>query len=386
MMKIQHYSYTRGVGMDYGTFVMADNLPHTLEDKLKKQVQKIRRVAEEERALGTPYWLLIKEKDVIVWGVCCMNFTLSAEKNTDHVGRGVYGLFAVVISDFASDSVRLPYDLNYFKALYATEIAPAWNQTDPHSCHTPNFMEGNYTMVGPFHNSHLLHLNTDPKICRSLGNADKENLLSAALTLDRVSLLIDNVAMAQATLPEAPFMNCLSASLPERDQTIRLPDPPKPRRSTPSPAAMQNCPQCGVRVSQLESEGYCTTCKVEIEKKRKEEEKMIKKLEKELQCATHRIQEQEQQIVALKAELNRNRKRMQLLSYLALALLVGLLSTCDFNIGKKSKWGSALSTEEVVPTEMHEETAGARAPVGQSDKEGILPGANNPDIENPKNS
>lgn len=321
-MKIQHYCYTRNSHIDYGDFVLPD-LPKNQVDFIRKHILSI--TGDSNPKFTIPKWILIKFDDVIVWGCCCWNSLLAENHFKDSLGRPVYGFFSIVITNFIPDEVKLPSDIDYFKELYSKEIEPYWNSSERRYSTTDTSISDRYKCIRVTNKvNHTL--NTDMFQCLSLGNLNKEEVISDALTLDNVSLLIDNDNIEQATKAtnkRGAFMNCLSSSVAPGSYAVK-----------------QLCPQCKEYVSAFTSAGVCETCQekeqMRIDTIIKEEEDMDKQLRRDLDDANSKILYLQYDI----EEANKSIKKKNFLINVLLGviglLLLGLLYTCC----KKSSFGT----------------------------------------------
>lgn len=309
-MKIQHYCYTRNSHIDYGDFVLPD-LPKNQVDFIRKHILSI--TGDSNPKFTIPKWILIKFDDVIVWGCCCWNSLLAENHFKDSLGRPVYGFFSIVITNFIPDEVKLPSDIDYFKELYSKEIEPYWNSSERRYSATDASISDRYKYIRAGREVNLT-LNTDLFQCLSLGNLDKDMVVSAALTLDNVSLLIDNDNIQQATNKKGAFMNCLSSAVAPGSYTVK-----------------QLCPQCKEYVSAFTSAGICSTCKEKdqaiIVTIKKEEEDMDKQLRRELDDANSKILYLQYDIEEAKKSIKKKNLLIKVLLGVIVLLLLGLLYT-----------------------------------------------------------
>ena len=311
-MEIQYYCYTRNIKLDYGDYLLPSNLSREQFDFVQKKILAVLR--DDKIKLSIPKWMLIKFKDVLVWGVCGWNSLLSECHFKDHVGRPVYGFFAIVISKYSEENIKIPYDIKYFQQFYAERIAPYWNSRYVSNNPTSEFIEGNFNYIGATYNNLIDLLNTDIFQCQSLGELDKEKVVSAALALDNVSLLIDNDNIEQATNKTGAFMNCLSSAVAPGSYTVK-----------------QLCPQCKEYVSAFTSVGICSTCKEKDQARivsiKKEEEDMDKQLRRELDDANSKILYLQYDIEEAKKSIKKKNLLIKVLLGVIVLLLLGLLYT-----------------------------------------------------------
>ena len=308
-MKIQHYSYTRGLKIDYGNFSYPDNIVKTSVDKIRNMALSILGDGIP-RDMSIPKWIFYKEKEFIIWGVCCENRLLNQNKYVDHRNRPIRGLFAIIITEYDDSEVKLPFDIEYFKQLYALEVEPYWEQYEQHKNKTTGFITGNFKYIYACANISAKLLNTDIFKCKSLWNANQEEVLSAALTLDNISLLIDNDNIEQAINENGSFMNCLSIKVPIGEYGVK-----------------QKCQQCGKFVSAFADGRICTECK-EKESLRiiniKKEEEMDRKLKDDLDISNRKIKDLESIIESDKNSIKKKGLIIKILLGVIFVLLLAL--------------------------------------------------------------
>lgn len=312
-MKIQHYCYTRNNHIDYGDFILP-NLSKNQVDYIRKRIQSI--TGDTDPKFTIPKWILIKFDNVIVWGCCCWNSLLSQEKFKDSLGRPVYGFFSIVITDYLINDVKIPSDIGYFREMYSKEIEPYWNSTERRNSVIIHESSNGHRNIQAVRNEYCNLLNTDIFKCQSLGNLDKDSVVAAALTLDNVSLLIDNDNIAQATNKNGSFMNCLTPSVTSGLYAVK-----------------QQCPKCKKYVSLFTTTGVCIECKDSEEqnkyKIKKEEEDMDKQIKIELEETKRRIAELESEVEVVRYKLKRKDLIVKILIATSIVLLIMLLYTQD---------------------------------------------------------
>ncbi len=308
-MKIHHYCYTRGLKIDYGNLSYPDNIVKTSVDKIRNMALSILGDGIS-RDMSIPKWILYKENEFIIWGVCCENRLLNPNKYVDHRNRPIRGFFAVIITEYNDSEVKLPFDIEYFKQLYALEVEPYWEQYEQHKNKTVGFITGDFKYIYGRANSSAKFLNTDIFKCKSLWSADQEEVLSAALTLDNISLLIDNDNIEQSINKDGSFMNCLSTKVPIGEYGVK-----------------QKCPQCGKFVSAFADGRICTKCK-EKEAIRiiniKNEEEMDRKLKDDLDMANLKVEDLESIIESDKNSLKKKGLIIKILLGVIVVLLLAL--------------------------------------------------------------
>lgn len=302
--------------MDYGLFSVPGNLTKSQIDIVRTKLMSI--LGDDvERNLKTPKWILYKDYNFLVWGICCENrFIASDIQKTTHKNRPIRGFFGVVISDFTGEDLRLPFDINYFRELYRNEVEKYWNQIELHQNQTLGYLLGKYNYVSAAHNNYIELLNTDIFQCQSLGELDREGVIAAALTLNNISLLIDNDNIEQATNRNGSFMNCLTPLVNSGLHHVN-----------------QQCPKCKKYVSSFTQSGVCVDCKEaeEVIKRRtiKYEDDMDKQMKYELEVAQNKIAELKSEVESNRQRLKKKDRLIKILVALLVVLLVTLLYSQD---------------------------------------------------------
>ncbi len=271
---------------------------------------------DSDTKFTVPKWILIKFDNVIVWGCCCWNSLLTQDAFKDSLGRPVYGFFSLIITDFSINEVVLPLGIDYFKELYSKEIEPYWDSSERRNSTTVVSISSRYKCIQANRNDYCNLLNTDIFKCQSLGNGlDKERIIAAALTLDNVSLLIDNDNIEQATNKKGAFMNCLTSSVSPRTFPVK-----------------QLCSACKEYVSAFTPIGICINCKNKEEKKiakiRKDEEDMDKQMKIELEEANSKIEKLQYDIEKARRQIKKKNLLLKILIGVSVLLLIALSYTC----------------------------------------------------------
>ena len=240
-MKIEFYSYTRGEQPDYRDFCLPNNIGKDFISVLQNMVRPIL-----ECDLDNPRWVLYKKHNVVAWGLCCKNETLSNSCNVDIKGRSVKGFFALIFSDIEEDNFWIPsFDINIFKNFYEEEIAPYWycQEGDIHYSHKHSVDGIHIDKIFAKNNEYSEELNSNIFQCKSLGRMDKKEVIAAAMTFSEISLLIDNEDFVEATGKKSPFMNCLSSNVSSKTVKVK-----------------RICPQCHKYVDEFTENGICVKC------------------------------------------------------------------------------------------------------------------------------
>lgn len=302
--------------MDYGLFSAPGNLTKSQKDIVRTKLMSI--LGDDvERDLKIPKWILYKDNNFLVWGICCENRLLASNpQETTHKNRPVRGFFAIVISDFKGEELRLPFDINYFRELYRKEVENYWSQKEQHQTQTIGYLWGKYNFVSAAHNNYIELLNTDIFQCQSLGELDREGVIAAALTLNNVSLLIDNDNIEQATNRNGSFMNCLTPSVNFGLYHVK-----------------QQCPKCKKYVSSFTPTGVCFDCKEaeEVIRRRikKDEDDMDKQMKIELELAQDKIEELKSEVESNRLQLKKKDRVIKILAAALVILLIALLYSQD---------------------------------------------------------
>ena len=302
--------------MDYGLFSAPGNLTKSQKDIVRTKLMSI--LGDDvERDLKIPKWILYKDNNFLVWGICCENRLLASNpQETTHKNRPVRGFYAIVISDFKGEELRLPFDINYFRELYRNEVENYWSQKEQHQNQTIGYLWEKYNFVSAAHNNYIELLNTDIFKCQSLGELDRGGVIAAALTQNNVSLLIDNDNIEQATNRNGSFMNCLTPSVNFGLYHVK-----------------QQCPKCKKYVSSFTPTGVCFDCKEaeEVIRRRikKDEDDMDKQMKIELELAQNKIVELKSEVESNRLQLKKKDRVIKILAAALVVLLIALLYSQD---------------------------------------------------------
>lgn len=327
-MKIQYYCYTRISELDYCDFISPD-LPLNKIDYIRKRILSI---TNSSSLSDVPKWILIKWDNVVVWGCSCWNQMLAQSDFKDSFGRPVYGFFSMVISEFNRSDTKLPFDIEYFKKVYSKEVEPYWNSCERRKSVCDGYIQGDFNYIKADSGCCEGLLNTDIFRCKSLGaGVDKGTAVAAALTLDNVSLIIDNDDIGQATGKGTAFMNCLSEFVAPGTFTVK-----------------NLCPKCKQFVSEFTDAGTCSNCEQNEEVRiipyyirNKMDEEMNIRLKQELEDANSTIQSLENNIEKCKKEIKKKNLLIKILCGFSLLLLLLLSYMCrtafSLNMFEKTK-------------------------------------------------
>lgn len=116
-MKAFYYIYTATAANDYCSLVSLDNTFFNSKDVKEHFIKRVRNLintdAYGDQILEIPIWLLIKEGDLILWGVGCKTSELS--NLTDDFGRTLRTFIGIFIKKENISEIELPYDMEFFK-------------------------------------------------------------------------------------------------------------------------------------------------------------------------------------------------------------------------------------------------------------------------------
>ena len=239
-MEIRSYCYTRGDKPDYRDFSIPENLTKADKIAVKNLVLPILNGDVEK-----PVWVLYKTPEVVVWGICCNNGKLSNSYNKDEIGRKVKGFFALVISAYSNDRLIVPYDISFFENLYKKEVVPYWDcrKGESHQSQTSDISDISYHSVSAAENNYVHRLNTDEFQIKRLSDTNANQIIAAALTIDKVTLTIGYDCLDNTINNKTTFMNCVVDGKKERTVKVR-----------------RLCPICHRQVEHLVPNGICDAC------------------------------------------------------------------------------------------------------------------------------
>lgn len=243
-MEIRSYCYTRGLEPDYRDFVNASNLPMSVLAKVRSMIKPI-----IEENLSTPRWMLVKEDNVIVWGICCMNELLSIKSHSDIKGRKVKGFFSIVLSDIDGDEVSVPYSVEYFKQLYQKEVEPYWEcaEGSSHKSSSASSYNGIKEIIYANEKPGIIEINDNQFLCKALGNVNVKDAIGTALCHNSTSLIIGCESFMEAYTSEENFLNCITYDSKDGLHAVQ-----------------KRCPKCHKMVSFFTEEGVCSDCHTTI--------------------------------------------------------------------------------------------------------------------------
>lgn len=298
-MNIQHYCYTRGVNVDYSDFSKPRNISEKDIDAIRNRILAIMG-DNVEKNTSKPKWVLMKKREYIIWGICCENkYLTDTDMYKDKKNRPILGFFAVVISEYEKEKVKLPFDDRYFKQLYKEEVEAEWKQRESHYSQA-GYIKGDYLYTKAEYNEVTKHLNTNKFKCRSLGNVDKGKAVAAALDFDEISLLVGNDNMAQAMNEKmGTFMNCLSENIPYKECNVKQ----------------------GGSIYPSEEQHTCIAKPIKIHVKPHEDSE-VEKLNKKIQKSENELSEQRKSLESIEQQLKRQNKLVKIFITVTIVLLI----------------------------------------------------------------
>ena len=276
---IYPFIYTRTKNYDYR--VLTSKSLRGLDTSITRLATDIARtmIDADNACLDTPSWALAKTKGHIIWGMAILNKELG-EQNKDKANRPVRGFFGL-ISD--APISRLPYDIAFFKELYAAFVTPIWEsfqQTDECAGTLPDFSAHGCISMSPRANDRL---NFAPSLCRVFtADADSKALLEAALAAFGDCSIATNLHKKSQCVEfgrsKTSFMNAVMAAdakAASQDIPVYVDTPvvekPKPvipvvEDTSDQEQNMPTCPSCG-RVL-LPGQFLCHSCQEEQKRKK----------------------------------------------------------------------------------------------------------------------
>ena len=249
-MKAFYYIYTATAANDYCSLVSPDNTFFNSKDVKEHFIKRVRNLintdAYGDQILEMPIWLLIKEGDLILWGVGCKTSELSNQ--TDDFGRTLRTFIGIFIKKENISEIELPYDMEFFKKAFEDVILPQWNiYTSGITNIKCNLYDSKESIKPAFSASHI---NTDYHYCRAFNSSctDAKLLFEQVLGIDSdVSIASNIVDLKQTTNSNGgviPLMNALCPILSGQYKDIKV---------------EHECKKCGKLVYDLQ-DGICLAC------------------------------------------------------------------------------------------------------------------------------
>lgn len=248
-MEAFYYIYTATAANDYCSLVSPNSsfFNKEVKEHFTKRIRNlINTDAYGEGILNDPIWLLIKEDDLILWGVGCKTSELSNQ--TDDFGRTLRTFVGVFIRTRNTDNIELPYDMDFFKSSFEKIVLPQWNvYTNGITNQECKELEAR-EYISP--RSSSSQLNTNYHYCRAFNNkcTDTRTLFEQALGCDtNISVASKVVDLRQVTNSNAgiiPLMNAVCSMNGEQYRDIQV---------------EHECRKCGNKVYDIK-DGICLSC------------------------------------------------------------------------------------------------------------------------------
>lgn len=249
-MKAFYYIYTATAANDYCSLVSPDssffNNKEVKEHFTKRVRNLINTDAYGDSILKKPIWLLIKEDDLILWGVGCKTSELSEQ--TDDFGRTIRTFIGIFIKRANVGGIKLPYEMDFFKKAFEDVVIPQWNiYTSGITNKECTRLEAKESISPNFTASHI---NIDYHYCRVFNttNTDSKMLFEQVLGCGSDNSIASNIAdLKQVTNSNAgviPLMNALYSKSNDQCKDIQV---------------EHECKKCGKQVYDLQ-DGICLPC------------------------------------------------------------------------------------------------------------------------------
>lgn len=222
MKKPQIIIYTRNRDVDYRMIIRPDE--NICSDETRKYFRKLIRGAIDvetyDDPLNTPRWLFARKNNCILFGVAVMLESFDNDCCTDFTGRSVRGFFGLVM-DASSDSMALPYNLDFFKAINDEYIVPLWDAPKEDFVRKGieiDIEENAKETISLGEVSEPLNTNSD--VCQILGKTDIKDALQSALNHKEDISLISGLNSRQhaiGTGADYDFMNVIINDISEQE-------------------------------------------------------------------------------------------------------------------------------------------------------------------------
>lgn len=194
------YSRTRTKHHDYRFLANLSNevCPANVREVFESRV---RGMAQTEKGLEHPQWLLVKQKDMVLYGTACMNETLDKAYSLDENPRPLRGFVGIVAINYRGEP--LPAGMDTFRAIFRDVMGPIFNSYTQQS-HTNKVVDSteatSFVFPQPFDDK----LNVDCHICRVFSSVvDGEALLASCLSCPTdISIAINVASQENVTMPQ----------------------------------------------------------------------------------------------------------------------------------------------------------------------------------------
>ncbi|WP_303207764.1 hypothetical protein [Bacteroides oleiciplenus] len=222
-MKAQYFIYTRNSENDYKlVFSPSDDFcpPETRKFFLMQARGSIN-IDTYPSNLDNPRWLFSRQGNLTLFGTGLMNSALSAECNTDYTGTPVRGFFGILFDNTSINCI--PFDIEFFKEIYAKHIVPLWNTSKDEFKKKGVDIDIEFERFNTIEATNFnLPLNTNNYKSVILGNSVKENELmaEAMATINDVSVITALDDKLHAYDSKYRYMNAIVIGVDIREERI----------------------------------------------------------------------------------------------------------------------------------------------------------------------
>lgn len=225
--------YTRNRDIDYRMVVTPDETlcPADTRKYFRSLIRGIIDVETYDDPLSQPRWLYAKKGNNVLFGVATMLDTLGTECCTDFTGRSVRGFYGLVFDATSTDSLQLPFSIDFFIDINRKYIEPLWNSRKEDFIRKGIEIDIDSSVgskIGAA--SDPIQLNQDKDACLILGNADAEKAIRSALAVGKDISLVTGLNSKQhafAADSEYDFMNAVVNGVSEKQMRKKVKAPAK---------------------------------------------------------------------------------------------------------------------------------------------------------------
>ncbi len=212
--------YTRNRDVDYRMVITPDEslCPADTRKYFRKLIRGAIDVETYDDPLNEPRWLIARKDNVILYGVAIMLEIFGTDCCTDFTGRNVRGFFGIVV-DASDDDVKLPFGIEFFRAVNNKYIEPLWDSTKEEfirkSIEADIEEYDGETISGV---DKTIFMNVSTEQCLILGKVDLKSALESALACKcDISMVTGFNSKHHAFADEADydFMNAIVNSVNE---------------------------------------------------------------------------------------------------------------------------------------------------------------------------
>ena len=190
-MKAYVFLYSRTAEKDYRPITVFDSsiCPTTFLIKAEKRARGLLRA--DDLQLEQPQWLFMKEGDIALWGVACMNRILNKNYSEDRTGTPIRVFISFVVPHYHGEP--LPHSINAFTYPFQAIMGRVFNGFDSSVSTVFVDIPVDGQVVNP--SSFKGVLNTDVRYCKLFPcYEDGLGLLSSAIGYDGDISIAINVA------------------------------------------------------------------------------------------------------------------------------------------------------------------------------------------------